>query len=142
MSVERTTTSTDQQRLLPHSIRSNNPEDQKSNTTEPSTITTQLNQIGTTTQNVLCGQRQFIVYLIYNILRYIAIGILLYQANEQNHNQSTNKIKYCCPCYFLASNQTSYVFPNNKRIDLSYCIPECTSCKHCETAFPNGILFF
>ena len=41
-------------------------------------------------------------YNIWNIVRYITIGILIFYANKQNVAEMEDYKKYCCDCYYVS----------------------------------------
>ena len=71
-------------------------------------------------------------YLVWNGVRFLIIGILIFLAN-QHHNSDLKKIqKDCCKCYNISLKPENHNIIAGKRFDLSYCMPECTSCDYCQ----------
>eukprot|EP01084_Bolivina_argentea_P179229 309725_1 len=69
--------------------------------------------------------RGFIVWSVWNIIRYLVVGYLIFTANNNNAKDLDDHKQYCCACYQHSKNQ-SLTF------DLSYCIPTCSNCTFCE----------
>ena len=82
-------------------------------------------------------QRTTIGYSIWNLIRYITIGVLVYQANDRNVHDIKKYKRFCCDCYYISKDPTSYGLKQNTRFDLSYCVPSCTDCNYCESKFNN-----
>eukprot|EP01084_Bolivina_argentea_P032136 59445_1 len=76
----------------------------------------------------------FVIYGVWNIIRYIIIAIAIFIANTRNVEEINKYKKYCCPCYYVSQDPSTYNV-KNLRFDLSFCIPECTDCNYCETFF-------
>eukprot|EP01084_Bolivina_argentea_P125610 222533_1 len=71
-------------------------------------------------------------YLIWNGIRFLTIGILIFLANSR-HNEDLQKIQDdCCKCYYISTEPDQHDIDGDKRFDLSYCMPTCTDCNYCE----------
>ena len=81
--------------------------------------------------------KKFMIYCTWNIIRYIAIAIMIFLANRRNINEINKYRKFCCDCYYVSKQPSNYGIASDIRFDLSYCIPECTDCNYCESFF-NG----
>ncbi len=82
--------------------------------------------------------KQFKIYATYNSLRYVAIGVLIFVANNVNIDDVEGYKKYCCDCYYISLQPETYNIAKKARFDLSYCIPQCTDCNFCKTYYANN----
>eukprot|EP01083_Nonionella_stella_P003110 8851_1 len=79
------------------------------------------------------------IYTIWNIVRYITIGVLVYFANQKNIQETDGYKQYCCDCYYVSLDPHLYSnIAQDIRFDLSFCIPSCTDCNWCKTRFHNN----
>ena len=80
------------------------------------------------------SRRQFIVYNVFNIIRFISIATMILIANLDNINQTREFWPNCCNCYYISHNVTKYdeTIASNARFDLSICMPHCTDCSTCD----------
>ena len=53
-------------------------------------------------------QITLISYAVWNIIRYITIGALVYEANHRNIDDVNGYKSSCCDCYYISKNPTDY----------------------------------
>lgn len=78
------------------------------------------------------------MYTIWNVIRFGIIGILVFSWNIWNQKDINQHQPDCCRCYFAALHPEKYGLETERRIDWSYCMPQCVDCEYCETNF-NGV---
>ena len=82
----------------------------------------------------------FKIYLIWNAFRFLTVGVLDYRANHLNRNETQGMSNDCCRCYYVSQDPITYGIDPGKRFDLSYCMPSCTDCNHCESLRNQGLV--
>lgn len=81
------------------------------------------------------------VYTGYNAVRWLVVAILIIWCNYDKQHRIEEYQSDCCRCYFVAKSPSKWRHINDtQRMDLSYCIPNCTDCNFCESSFSNGTL--
>eukprot|EP01083_Nonionella_stella_P032257 88308_1 len=92
----------------------------------------------TTTSRRKPNTALFMIYVSWNIIRYIIIAILIHLAITRELNDIHEYEPFCCDCYYVALDPLEYDIPDNVRFDLSYCIPSCCDCDYCNTNFNDN----
>ena len=90
------------------------------------------------------ADKAFRIYLACNAIRFLTVGIIDYKANHHIVDELNGISSDCCNCYFVSQNSTTLSMNgiDNKRFDLSYCMPTCTSCNHCDTIHNDSLATF
>ena len=81
---------------------------------------------------------RFKIYAVLDVIKFMIIGGVIFYINY-NHQLDlvNNRSKYCCDCYYVAMDSKSYDIPTQRRVDWSYCTPDCTNCSYCASEFPT-----
>ena len=82
--------------------------------------------------------KQLKIYSGWNVTRVAIIAILVCIYNVRNQSEINGYDHDCCRCYYVARDPETYGLDPDKRIDRSYCMPQCVDCKHCKNAYHNN----
>eukprot|EP01084_Bolivina_argentea_P138647 244057_1 len=80
----------------------------------------------------------FFVYSIFNIGRYLLLGVFTADVNQRNAHDMVLYQQYACDCYFISKKPQNYGIKTDVRFDLAHSVPKCTSCTWCENAFEGS----
>ena len=72
-------------------------------------------------------------YTVCNAVRWIIVATLIFYSNWEKQERIEKYQSHCCRCWFISQYPSGWDhITDNQRVDLSYCVPKCTTCKSCK----------